>query len=1100
MVSEVDSCKWSIDKLDSSNWMTWKFLMKHLLLSKGLWGIVDGSERLAEDASVQQQAEFRKRAQTAFSTLVLSINSSQLYLITSCEEPAPAWVALRNHFERDTLVNKLMLKKQYFRREMKEGSSIEAHIKAMKELTDKLAAIKAPISEEDQVVTLLGSLPSSYSTLVTALEARDAVSLSYVQQALIQEEQRMNVVDSKSDAGQSAVFDEKTGRAFVGKQSQQCQKGRQQKVCYLCGETGHIRWNCPENHQERSLSKPKHIAKPVKTMEEDSELACGASSKSYNKENWIVDSGASSHMTQTQEFMVNYEEFGTPQKVCLGDGRTLEAFGKGRVYFMKRKSEAFDKFKEFERCSTNECGLSIGIFRSDNGGEYISKEFEKFLLDKGIHHELSAPYSPAQNGVAERINRTLMESARTMMAQAGLSDKYWAEAVVTGTFLRNRVPARSFKEKTTPFEKWYEKKPDLSHLRVFGCMAYAYIPDTNRKDKLSKKAEKLRFIGYSLQTKAYRLINDDTGKIIVRRDVIFNESDFQYDSTTGTVGAEGITFKRDEVVIQEIPKEVEWPEQVQEEVELEQEQQEQEDAEQSRYPRRMRIAPTRYGIDEYVGTVLMTQLEEPQSITEALESDLSEQWREAADSEYQSLMQNETWERVELPKGRKPVGCKWVFKAKRGSDGKVQRFKARLVAKGFTQKHGIDYDETFSPVVRFTSVRTILAFAVQNGMMVHQMDVVTAFLNGTLEEEIYMEQPPGYIKKGEEHLVCKLKKSIYGLMLEQVRTEGTETTIIAVYVDDLIIIAKNPETMERIKGSLTERFKMKDLGKLHYCLGINIEYDENKRCLWMHQRPYIQSLLERYQLSEAKSSCTPADINVKLVKDDGAAKLADSVCYQSMVGSLLYAAIATRPDIAQAVGAVSKFNSCPTETHLTGVKRILRYLKGTINLGLNFEKTADSSIIGFSDADWAGDLDNRHSTSGNLFVMSGGTISWLSKKQPVVALSTTEAEYVALGAATQEVVWLRRLLSDIKASPKMPTIISEDNQGTIAIARNPVYHARTKHIDIKYHYVREALMDGVIDLVYCPTQQMTADILTKPLSRDQFETLRHEMGLKDIPQ
>eukprot|EP00731_Ephydatia_muelleri_P018948 Em0011g988a len=1168
MVSEVDSCKWSIDKLDSSNWMTWKFQMKHLLLSKGLWGIVDGSERLAEDASVQQQAEFRKRAQTAFSTLVLSISSSQLYLITSCEELAPAWVALRNHFERDTLVNKLMLKKQYFRMEMKEGSSIEAHIKAMKELTDKLAAIKAPISEEDQVVTLLGSLPSSYSTLVTALEARDAVSLSYVQQALIQEEQRMNVVDSKSDAGQSAVFDEKTGRAFVGKQSQQCQKGRQQK--------------------------PKHIAKPVKTMEEDSELACGASSKSYNKENWIVDSGASSHMTQTQEFMVNYEEFGTPQKVCLGDGRTLEAFGKGkvivtmvfkrcerkkvtmydvlyvpklacnlfsvraaaakgntvkfddsgcciwdrrgnllgtgslveklyyldcettisqekvsiasgfpvnnkinlwhqrlghlnehqlkemasqdqvkglripcntrmsfcekcvegkmarkpfqsvgeirttrklqlvhsdvcgpmptesiggsryfvtfvddysrfcRVYFMKRKSEAFDKFKEFERCSTNECGLSIGIFRLDNGGEYISKEFEKFLLDKGIHHELSAPYSPAQNGVAERINRTLMESARTMMAQAGLSDKYWAEAVVTGTYLRNRVPTRSFKEKTTPFEKWYEKKPDLSHLRVFGCMAYAYIPDANRKDKLSKKAEKLRFIGYSLQTKAYRLINDDTGKIIVRRDVIFNESDFQYDSTTGTVGAEGITFKRDEVVIQEIPKEVEWPEQVQEEVELEQEQQEQEDAEQSRYPRRMRIAPTRYGIDEYVGTVLMTQLEEPQSITEALESDLSEQWREAA-------------------------------------------------------------------------VR---------------MDVVTAFLNGTLEEEIYMEQPPGYIKKGEEHLVCKLKKSIYGLKQSPrcwnklVRTEGTETTIIAVYVDDLIIIAKNPETMERIKGSLTERFKMKDLGKLHYCLGINIEYDENKR----------------YQLSEAKSSCTPADINVKLVKDDGAAKLADSVCYQSMVGSLLYAAIATRPDIAQAVGAVSKFNSCPTETHLTGVKHILRYLKGTINLGLKFEKTADSSIIGFSDADWAGDLDNRHSTSGNLFVMSGGAISWLSKKQPVVALSTTEAEYVALGAATQEVVWLRRLLSDIKASPKMPTIISEDNQGTIAIARNPVYHARTKHIDIKYHYVREALMDGVIDLVYCPTQQMTADILTKPLSRDQFETLRHEMGLKDIPQ
>ena len=241
---------------------------------------------------------------------------------------------------------------------------------------------------------------------------------------------------------------------------------------------------------------------------------------------------------------------------------------------MKGKSEVFDKFKEFEWCSTNECGLSIGIFRSDNGGEYISKEFEKFLLDKGIHHELAAPYSPAQNGVAGRINGTLMESARTMMAQAGLSDKYWAEAVVTGAYLQNRVPTRSFKEKTTPFEKWYGKKPDLSHLRVFGCIAYAHIPEANRKDKLSKKAEKLHFVGYGLQTKAYRLISDDTGKIIVCRDVLFNESDFQYDSTTGTVGAdEGITSKRDEVVIQGIPKDVECPAQGHEEVELEQEQQ-----------------------------------------------------------------------------------------------------------------------------------------------------------------------------------------------------------------------------------------------------------------------------------------------------------------------------------------------------------------------------------------------------------------------------------------------------------------------------------------------------------------------------------------------
>ena len=258
-------------------------------------------------------------------------------------------------------------------------------------------------------------------------------------------------------------------------------------------------------------------------------------------------------------------------------------------------------------------------------------------------------------------------------------------------------------------------------------------------------------------------------------------------------------------------------------------------------------------------------------------------------------------------------------------------------------------------------------------------------------------------------------------------------------------------------------------------------------------------MLKRYGLSQAKSATTPADVNVKLVKNDGVSKPVNQVNYQSMVGSLLYASIATRPDIAQAVGAVSKFNSCPTEAHLSAVKRIFRYLKGTINLCIKYERSADNRLVGFSDADWAGDMNDRHSTTGNLFMMSGAAIAWSSKKQLVVALSTTEAEYVALSAATQEAVWLSRLLSDIKAPPQTPILIKEDNQGTIAIARNPVSHSRTKHIDIKFHYVREALEDGIIDLIYCPTEQMTADILTKPLARQQFETFRLEMGLKNLP-
>ena len=509
------------------------------------------------------------------------------------------------------------------------------------------------------------------------------------------------------------------------------------------------------------------------------------------------------------------------------------------------------------------------------------------------------------------------------------------------------------------------------------------------------------------------------------------------------------------------------------------------------------------------------QIEEPKGIEEALKD---QEWKEAADSEYQSLMENETWKLVKLPTGRKPVRCKWIFKTKRTSEGKVERYKARFVAKGYTQKPGEDHDETFSPVVRYSSIRTLLAFSVQNGMIIHQMDVVTAFLNGTLDEDIYMEQPPGYIKKGEEHLVCKLKRSLsrcWNTVFKQymesinfkqctadpcifVTGEEADLTIVAVYVDDLIAIAKTPETIKKIKESFAAHFKIKDLGKLHYCLGISIQHDEEKGSLWMDQRQYIQSLLKRYGLSQAKTATTPADINVKLVKNDGVSKPVNPLNYQSMVGSLLYAAITTRPDIAQAVGAVSKFNSCPTEAHLTAVKRIFRYLKGTIDLCIKYERSADNRLVGFSDADWAGDLTDRHSTTGNLFMMSGAAIDWISKKQPVVALSTTEAEYVALSAATQEAVWLSRLLTDIKAPPKAPIVIKEDNQGTIAVARNPVSHNRTKHIDIKFHYVREALEDGIIDLTYCPTEQMTADMLTNTGKTTRYSGVRFN-GEQDPP-
>ncbi|KAL2088069.1 hypothetical protein ACEWY4_016897 [Coilia grayii] len=289
---------------------------------------------------------------------------------------------------------------------------------------------------------------------------------------------------------------------------------------------------------------------------------------------------------------------------------------------------------------------------------------------------------------------------------------------------------------------------------------------------------------------------------------------------------------------------------------------------------------------------------------------------------------------------------------------------------------------------------------------------------------------------------------------------------------------------------------MKDMSELSYILDISVIQDKN--CLFLHQKHYIEAILQRYGMDKANPIATPADTNMKLKKNDGVSKPVDPCTYQSMVGSLLYAAMATRPDIAQAVSVVSKFNASPNAAHLTAVKRILCYLKGTLNLTLaQYERSDSGTLVGFSDADWGGDQDDRRSTTGNVFLLGGGAVSWLSKKQATVALSTAEAEYVALSQAAQECTWLTRLLS-VLGMDATPVVILEDNQGAIAIGKNPVDHSRTKHIDIRYHYIRECVQKGQIQLQYCPTDDMKADILTKPLAKQKFEYLRREIGLCNV--
>ncbi len=409
------------------------------------------------------------------------------------------------------------------------------------------------------------------------------------------------------------------------------------------------------------------------------------------------------------------------------------------------------------------------------------------------------------------------------------------------------------------------------------------------------------------------------------------------------------------------------------------------------------------------------------------------------------------------------------------------------MAQGFSQKQGLDYDETFSPVFRFESFRNLLAIAAQRGLKLRQLDITAAFLNGKLEEEIFMTQPKGFVESGKEYLVCRLKQSLYGLKqaprcwnqtldvhLKSMgfvqstsdpclyTTKEGETCLIGVYVDDFVIAAETSEKIQQVKTSLEQKFDVKDLGDLNYFLGIQVIQDSDKGTVWIGQPTFTADILQKYGMDQAKATKTPVDVNSKLLKATDESELVDQCRYQSAVGSLLYLSMKTRPDIAYAVNSVARFCSKPAKEHWLAVKRVFRYLKVSTHFGLLYCKEQED-LNGYSDADWGVDANDYKSTSGYLFQIGKTAVSWKSKKQSSVALSTAETEYMALAQAVQEAVWLQNLNMELGGQLSQPTKLFEDNQSTICIAKNPQYHGRTKHINIKYHYVRDKLVKGKLN-------------------------------------
>jgi transposase InsO family protein len=937
------------------------------------------------------------------------------------------------------------------------------------------------------------------------------------------------------------------------------------------------------------------------------------------------------------------------------------------VSLLKSKTEAFAKFQELDALIYNTFGYHINTFRSDNGTEFRNHNFDEYCCAYGITQEFTTPHCPNQNGVSERANLTIMNPVRAMLHTSPLEQIYWDEAVLNVVHTRNRSPSANDSTKTC-YELYYGYKPDVSHLQVFGSTCYAITTPYQRRIsgnfKLADRAEKCTFLGYSTNSKSYRLLTVAHDIKIARyEDTRFlkpdlhslnprvspcelsksTSSEANVDFFNGRIShqshaprptATSVTIQDESTEIpptdstdstiiptNEATLSVTDNSMVNETSESSEYNQTQSPSTlpdvslnlpdvSTEHPRLTLIDPTA-GIYKHpiLGKVELQPITTPASkaidqpplnskrisrppsrYSSALRANTmditgteicmlkpsdkakilghtwykcfdtkanriqtehvpnsyedienmadSSKWILATDEEINSLVENNTWELVPLPPNRRALKNKWVFRIKRDADGNITRYKARLCICGYSQQHGIDYDEIYSPVVRNESVRILLSLIASRKMHAHQMDVVCAFLNGRLKEEIYMQQPPGYEDPNNPNCVCRLLTNLYGLKqaprvwhstidpyLQSLgykaldadpciyfKYDNNHLSLIALYVDDLVISADREQDLLLTKAKLCEKFKMTDEGKLEYLLGMKIERNQEKQEILISSESKINDLLKDFNMHNCIPISTPMEANT-LSKQDSPQTGSEewlkmqNVPYRQCVGRLLHLMRTTRPDIAYSVSVVSRFMNNPGQKHWNAVKRILRYLKGTkhyvlklspdsLSTRIQFLKSDNSpTITGFTDADWAGDIDNARSTSGYAFYLGNSLISWASKTQPETATSTTHAEYIAAYQATIECIWTRSFLSQLGLLENQPTVLYCDNDAALKIASYPMVTPRSKHFNTKYHYIREQISSGALALTFCKGKENTADIFTKPLPKTKFETFRSDLGL-----
>ena len=509
----------------------------------------------------------------------------------------------------------------------------------------------------------------------------------------------------------------------------------------------------------------------------------------------------------------------------------------------------------------------------------------------------------------------------------------------------------------------------------------------------------------------------------------------------------------------------------------------------------------------------------PHSYRHAMNTD-PERWMAAMKTEMETLKAKHTWDLVKAPPGANVMGSRWVYVIKWDGEGNRIKDKVRLVGKGYTQQLGVDYNETWVAVTRLESVRMTAAIAARHNLKLWRLDFVGAYLNSVTKEDIYMKQPEGFVEPGFEDYVCKLIHTIYGTMqgghdwyetlkatydklgyttsradpCVRFKKENGNYTISDTYTDDTFGASNNDEEIKKRKDEIGKEWDVKDVGENEYFLGMRVQQDLEKGTIRLTQRPYWEHVINRFSLEGLTPRNTPLPTGIILDNDmspktDSEKKEMDDKPYRSLLGCVMWGQLATRPDLSFAVSLLSLFQSNPGKDHWSALLHVVGYIKNTLDYGLTYTRDSDLSPTAFVDADYGGCRDTRRSTSGYVFMMAGGVVSWSSKRQATVALSTVEAEYVAMSRCAQQMVWMQSWLDEVEINHALLGKIKGDNRGAIALTKNTKDHGKVKHIDIRHHYIRELLQSGVIAVEQVPTADNLADIFTKPLPRDHHHRI-----------